>query len=69
MKLFKLIFIISINILISQGLKITHMEGTYDLDEDGVQEFASVEEGLLENKKSSVIRYYCLLYTSPSPRD
>ena len=34
------------------------MEGTFDLDGDGFQEFASVEEGLLENKKSSVIRYY-----------
>ena len=42
----------------SQGLKITHMEGTYDLDEDGFQEFASIEEGLLGNKKSSVVRYY-----------
>ena len=58
MKLFKFIFIVSINILVSQGLKITHMEGTYDLDGDGFQEFASVEEGLLGNKKSSVIRYY-----------
>ena len=44
MKLFKFVFIVSINILVSQGLKITHMEGTYDLDEDGFQEFASVEE-------------------------
>ena len=58
MKLFKFVFIVSINILVSQGLKITHMEGTYDLDEDGFQEFASVEEGLLGNKKSSVVRYY-----------
>ena len=58
MKVFKFIFIASVTILVSQGLKITHMEGTYDLDGDGFQEFASVEERLSGNKKSSVIRYY-----------
>ena len=42
----------------AQGLKITHMEGTYDLDGDGLQEFASVELGSSSNKKLSVIRYY-----------
>jgi len=42
----------------AQGLKITHMEGTYDLDGDGLQEFASVESGQLGDKKLSVIRYY-----------
>jgi len=45
-------------ILFAQGLKITHMEGTYDLDGDGLQEFASVESGYSKNKKLSVIRYY-----------
>jgi len=44
--------------LFGQGLKITHMEGTYDLDGDGLQEFASVELGVSGNKKISVIRYY-----------
>ena len=34
------------------------MEGTYDLDGDGLQEFASVESGYSKNKKLSVIRYY-----------
>ena len=34
------------------------MEGTYDLDGDGLQEFASVENGVSGNKKLSVIRYY-----------
>ncbi|SVD48711.1 uncharacterized protein METZ01_LOCUS401565, partial [marine metagenome] len=34
------------------------MEGTYDLDRDGLQEFASVEEGSYNNKELSVIRYY-----------
>ncbi len=56
----KLTFIImaAVSVLLAQGLKITHMEGTYDLDGDGLQEFASVEEGLVVNKKLSVIRYY-----------
>jgi hypothetical protein len=58
MKVFKFIFTVSVTVLVSQGLKITHMEGTYDLDGDGFQEFASVEERLSGNKKSSVIRYY-----------
>ncbi len=42
----------------AQGLKITHMEGTYDLDNDGLQEFASVESRISGDKKISVIRYY-----------
>ncbi len=60
MKNFKQLFIIGIIIcsVSSQGLKIIHMEGTYDLDRDGLQEFASVEEGSYNNKKLSVIRYY-----------
>ena len=47
-----------VSFLGAQGLKITHMEGTYDLDGDGLQEFASVELGSSNNKKLSVIRYY-----------
>ena len=42
----------------SQNMKIVHMEGTYDLDGDGLQEFASVESGSYGNKTLSVIRYY-----------
>ena len=34
------------------------MEGTYDLDGDGLQEFATVESGALNNNSVSVIRYY-----------
>ena len=47
-----------VSFLGAQGLKITHMEGTYDLDGDGLQEFVSVELGSSNNKKLSVIRYY-----------
>ena len=60
MKNFKQLFIVGIIIcsVFSQSLKIIHMEGTYDLDSDGLQEFASVEKGSYKNKKLSVIRYY-----------
>ena len=34
------------------------MEGTYDLDGDGFQEFATVEKGFLNNNSVSLIRYY-----------
>ena len=44
--------------LFSQQYKITHMEGTYDLDGDGFMEFASVESKTNGNKKFSVVRYY-----------
>ena len=42
----------------SQDLKTTHLEGTYDLDGDGFQEFVSIESGSENNKNISVIRYY-----------
>jgi hypothetical protein len=42
----------------SQDLKIVHMVGTYDLDGDGLQEFATVEEGIEGDHKISVVRYY-----------
>lgn len=60
MKNFKQLFIIGIVTcsVFSQSLKIIHMEGTYDLDSDGLQEFASVEGGSYKNKELSVIRYY-----------
>ena len=46
------------SLLIAQEYKINHMEGTYDLDQDGLQEFASVESKIVNNNKFSVIRYY-----------
>ena len=42
----------------AQDLKIVHMEGTYDLDGDGLKEFATVESGSIGGKQISVIRYY-----------
>ena len=55
----KIFFVfVCLSALGAQRLKITHMEGTYDLDGDGLQEFASVESGTSGNKKVSVIRYY-----------
>ena len=43
---------------VSQDLKIVHMEGSYDLDGDGLKEFATVESGSIGGKQKSVIRYY-----------
>ena len=34
------------------------MEGTYDLNDNGLQEFATVEKGFLNNNAVSLIRYY-----------
>ena len=42
MKLKKIFFIIFVGIytnIQAQGLKVTHMEGTYDLDGDGLKEY------------------------------
>ena len=63
--------ILLVSLSFSQDLKVVHMEGTYDLDGDGLKEFATVEAGSIGGRQISVIRYYeiCLLYTSPSPRD
>ena len=43
---------------VSQDLKVIHMEGVYDLDGDGLKEFATVESGSIGGKQISVIRYY-----------
>ena len=42
----------------AQELKITHMEGTYDLDGDGLKEFVSIESSTFGSKNLSVVRYY-----------
>ncbi|MEE8437088.1 MAG: VCBS repeat-containing protein [Candidatus Neomarinimicrobiota bacterium] len=44
--------------LSAQNMKIIHMEGTFDLDGDGLQEFATIEEKIMGDHKKSVIRYY-----------
>ena len=50
--------IIIITTCMAQGLKIVHMEGTYDLDGDGLKEFVAIESGSIGGKQISVIRYY-----------
>jgi len=51
-------FIISATLSFAQDLKIVHMEGSYDLDGDGLKEFATVESGSIGGKQKSIIRYY-----------
>ena len=59
MKLFKFVFIVSKNILVSHGLKIPHMEGTYDLDEDGFQaKFRGTP--MQRTKRRGVLRNVCV---------
>ena len=55
-RLYTLLFIFSS--IYAQGLRVVHMEGTYDLDGDRLQEFATIEKGLLNNNSVSLIRYY-----------
>ena len=52
------LFLFLFSSICAQGLRIIHMEGTYDLDGDGLQEFATVEKGFLNNNSVSLIRYY-----------
>ena len=42
----------------SRDLKILHMEGTFDIDEDGQYEFAAVEFDRMNGHSISMIRYY-----------
>jgi hypothetical protein len=42
----------------AQDLKITYMDGTYDLDEDQLHEFVTIETGFVEDAAVSVVRYY-----------
>jgi len=42
----------------SRDLKILHMEGTFDIDEDGQYEFATVEFDRMNGHSISMIRYY-----------
>ena len=53
-----LTYTLLVSFLFSQDLKVVHMEGTYDLDGDGLKEFATVESGSIGGKLISVIRYY-----------
>ena len=46
------------SVLLGKDLQIIHMEGTFDLDDDGLIEFASIEVGRENGKYISMIRYY-----------
>ena len=46
------------SVLLGKDLQIIHMEGTFDLDNDGLIEFASIEVGRENGKYISMIRYY-----------
>ena len=50
--------VLLVSLSFSQDLKVVHMEGTYDLDGDGLKEFATVEAGSIGGRQISVIRYY-----------
>lgn len=54
------LFILSLvlNALFGKDLQIIHMEGTFDLDNDGLVEFAAVEVGRDNGHSVSMIRYY-----------
>ena len=54
------LFILSLvlNALFGKDLQIIHMEGTFDLDNDGLVEFAAVEVGRDNGHSVSRIRYY-----------
>ena len=46
------------SVLLGKDLQIIHMEGTFDLDNDGLIEFASIEVGRENGNYISMIRYY-----------
>ncbi len=46
------------SVLLGKDLQIIHMEGTFDLDDDGLIEFASIEVGRENGNYISMIRYY-----------
>lgn len=50
--------ILVLNLMIGKDLQIIHMEGTFDLDNDGLIEFATVEVGRENGHSVSMIRYY-----------
>ncbi len=51
-------FILLMAMLSGKDLQIIHMEGTFDLDGDGLIEFAAVEIGQENGRSVSMIRYY-----------
>jgi len=51
-------FLLIFSLLFGTDLKIIHMEGTFDLDQDGLVEFATVEVGQEDGHPISMLRYY-----------
>ncbi len=41
-----------------QELKIIYMDGTFDLDQDNLHEFVTIETGTIDESEVSVVRYY-----------
>ncbi|MFQ6677765.1 MAG: putative Ig domain-containing protein [Fidelibacterota bacterium] len=51
-------FLLMFSLLFGADLKIIHMEGTFDLDQDGLFEFGAVEVGRENGYSISMLRYY-----------
>ncbi|MEE8356054.1 MAG: VCBS repeat-containing protein, partial [Anaerolineales bacterium] len=58
MKMTRTALLLALNLLFGKDLQIIHMEGTFDLDQDGLFEFAAIEVGQENNRSISKIRYY-----------
>ncbi len=58
MKMISTALLLAFNLLFGKDLQIVHMEGTFDLDQDGLYEFATVEVGRENGHSISMIRYY-----------
>ncbi|MDP6229241.1 MAG: putative Ig domain-containing protein [Candidatus Marinimicrobia bacterium] len=58
MKRLSTIILLIISVVFSKDLQIIHMEGTFDLDQDGLYEFAAIEVGQDNGHSVSMIRYY-----------
>ncbi|MCH7613068.1 MAG: VCBS repeat-containing protein, partial [Candidatus Marinimicrobia bacterium] len=58
MKIIITALLLAFNLLFGKDLQIIHMEGTFDLDHDGLFEFATIEVGRENGHSISMIRYY-----------
>ncbi|HIC38420.1 MAG TPA: VCBS repeat-containing protein, partial [Candidatus Marinimicrobia bacterium] len=58
MKRLSTIILLIFSLVFSKDLQIIHMEGTFDLDQDGLYEFATIETGQDNGRSVSMIRYY-----------
>lgn len=58
MKMIGTTLLLAFNLLFGKDLQIIHMEGPFDLDQDGLFEFAAIEVGRENDHSISMIRYY-----------